>query len=67
VNREATEWRFTPRDNWRGGRHAIVAASILEDPAGNRIGRAFEVDSADQSRPPEPEQYRVPFEVARAK
>ena len=38
-----TRWRFTPRVAWVAGDHALVALTLLEDPAGNRLGRAFEV------------------------
>jgi hypothetical protein len=38
------EWRFTPREPWRPGEYRLIAEPILEDPAGNQIGRAFEVD-----------------------
>jgi hypothetical protein len=56
-------WRFTPRDAWRAGTHAVVVLTILEDVAGNRIGRAFEVGGTDRSR--EPDSITIPFEVAR--
>jgi hypothetical protein len=37
-------WLFTPDRPWREGAHELVADTSLEDPCGNRIGRAFEVD-----------------------
>ena len=39
-----TRWTFRPRTPWDAGDYRLAALSILEDPAGNRIGRAFEVD-----------------------
>ena len=36
-------------DAWRPGRYELVALSMLEDLAGNRIGRAFEVAPAAAS------------------
>lgn len=36
-------WRFTPAAAWRAGDHHLVVLPILEDPAGNRVGRAFEI------------------------
>ena len=36
-------WLFTPRDPWKAGEHQLMALTLLEDPAGNRLGRAFEV------------------------
>ena len=37
-------WRFTPASPWRSGEHEVVVLAILEDPAGNRVGRAFEIE-----------------------
>jgi hypothetical protein len=45
-----TRWLFTPFDPWRPGEHRLHASSILEDVAGNRIGRPFEVDSLAKGR-----------------
>lgn len=60
-----TTWTFTPGTRWMAGRHQIVALTLLEDPAGNKIGRAFEVLSRESSGPesPDPEIVRVPFEI----
>jgi hypothetical protein len=39
-----TVWRFTPKHAWEKGDYRVVAATTLEDLAGNSIGRAFDVD-----------------------
>jgi hypothetical protein len=44
IGRFEREWKFTPRDAWKAGSYDLVALAILEDPAGNRIGRAFDLD-----------------------
>lgn len=44
---------FVPRDPWQPGDYALVVSPILEDVAGNRIGRAFEVRSPGGAVPPE--------------
>ena len=57
-------WRFIPRSTWEAGVYDLVALSILEDPAGNAVGRAFEIDMF--KRPggtPVAEDVRVPFKV----
>jgi hypothetical protein len=60
---EAT-WQFTPRDAWKAGAYNLVAFAALEDLAGNRIGRAFEVDQFDRAdRRGEPEKTLIPFSV----
>src|SRR6185503_6883202 len=43
IGTNEKEWRFTPREAWRAGAYDVVVLSILEDVAGNRVGRAFEV------------------------
>ena len=47
VDPGETRWTFTPRAPWRPGGYQLVAAATLEDVAGNRIGRPFEVDPAE--------------------
>jgi hypothetical protein len=60
-----TRWLFTPRDVWAEGDYELVALSFLEDLAGNRIGRAFEVDSFERTdSTPEPEKIVRSFRVA---
>jgi hypothetical protein len=44
VGREETEWRFVPTTLWKPGAYQLVVDTSLEDLAGNRIGRAFDVD-----------------------
>src|SRR5688572_6423211 len=64
VGRNEATWSFTPKEFWKPGPHNIVAFGMLEDLAGNRIGRAFEVDRFDRSdRSAEPEQTLIPFVV----
>jgi len=44
VERNETQWRFTPDEPWKAGEYRLVVDTALEDLAGNRIGRAFDVD-----------------------
>lgn len=37
-------WEFSPGSPWASGGQQLVVDSVLEDTAGNSIGRAFEVD-----------------------
>jgi hypothetical protein len=39
-----TRWVFTPEQPWAPGRHTLRADAVLEDIAGNRIGRPFDID-----------------------
>jgi hypothetical protein len=43
-------WLFAPAAPWRAGAYQLQAASILEDVAGNRIGRPFEVEQLAAGR-----------------
>ena len=64
IERGETRWSFTPRTAWQPGQHQLVALAMLEDMAGNRIGRAFEVDRFDRTdRSPEPERTSIAFDV----
>jgi len=45
VDRDETEWRFTPDRPWTARDYRIVVNTALEDLAGNRVGRAFDVDT----------------------
>ena len=59
-----TRWTFTPREPWSAGRYELVALSILEDRAGNQIGRAFEVDNFEAvDKSPEPKTVTIGFVV----
>jgi hypothetical protein len=48
IARNETEWRFTPANPWRAGQYRIVIDTAIEDLAGNRIGRPFDVDVFDK-------------------
>jgi hypothetical protein len=59
-----TRWEFVPRTEWERGPYVITVLPILEDLAGNRIGRAFEVMSKGDAVPPESASpVSVPFIV----
>jgi hypothetical protein len=62
IDRGETRWTFTPRESWKAGDYRLRVLSILEDLAGNRIGRAFEVDRFERAdRQAEPEEIVIPF------
>jgi hypothetical protein len=59
-----TRWTFTPRQSWKAGDYRLRVLTILEDLAGNRIGRAFEVDQFERAdRSAEPEEVAIPFRI----
>ena len=57
-----TRWQLVPREPWRVGSYSVVALETLEDPAGNRIGRAFEqpIDDRATAKP----KLSRPFKIA---
>lgn len=63
MNKE-TEWVFTPDDNWNVGQYIIRASTIIEDLAGNNIGKPFEVDVFESVQRWITEDYvDLPFEI----
>jgi hypothetical protein len=64
IGEGETRWEFVPRSEWQRGPHVLTVQPILEDLAGNRIGRAFEVMSQGDAVPPESSvPVSVPFIV----
>ncbi|MGH9722459.1 MAG: Ig-like domain-containing protein [Bryobacteraceae bacterium] len=48
LEKEETVWRFTPREPWKPAEYRLRIGTWLEDLAGNRVGRPFEVDAFDK-------------------
>lgn len=44
VDQQETRWRFIPEQPWKTNDYFLIVETILEDLAGNTIGRLFEVD-----------------------
>lgn len=64
VGTHELTWSFTPQSPWAAGAYNIIAFGMLEDLAGNRIGRAFEVDQFDRAdKSSEPEKTFIAFVV----
>jgi len=47
ISHGEMQWRFTPAAAWKPGPHQIVVQTALEDLAGNKVGRLFDVDKFD--------------------
>lgn len=59
-----TRWRFTPAESWRAGTYALAVDTALEDLAGNRIDRPFDVDLFERVERRIVREIRsLPFEV----
>ena len=65
LEREETRWRFTPAAPWLAGAYKIKADAALEDLAGNKLNRLFDVDVFTKvDRTITTDLLSVPFTVA---
>jgi hypothetical protein len=62
VVEQETEWHFHPEKSWVAGTHQLLVDGMLEDRAGNSIGRPFEVH-LPSGRPTEIAECPVPFTI----
>ena len=63
AEKDERGWSFEPEDPWPAGNYELVALSILEDLAGNQMGRAFEVDTFTKVENPEPTTAARPLAI----
>ncbi len=67
MDNDESRWIFTPAEPWAEGKYSLEVLAGLEDLAGNRVGRAFDVDKFDEvSRQPAAESHSIPFTVGTA-
>ena len=67
IAEEETVWRFVPYAAWQQGKYSLLIDAILEDLAGNAVGRAFDVDTcAPNQKRSDAEPVSLPFEVKAA-
>ena len=48
VDRQESQWRFTPATAWTSGAYRLIVHTGLEDLAGNKIGQPFDIDVFDR-------------------
>jgi len=64
LDRNESRWIFTPERNWVAGKYSIEILKDLEDLAGNKVGRPFDVDRFEQVQTgPVSETYSLSFTV----
>ncbi len=64
VGKDERSWHFKSEQGWVAGRHELVIETTLEDLAGNRINRPFEVDEFREiDKTSLPEYVRLPFDI----
>jgi hypothetical protein len=50
LEEKETRLRFIPSAPWQPGSYAILVDGVIEDLAGNRLGKLFDVDTSDSSQ-----------------
>ncbi|HUS33928.1 MAG TPA: Ig-like domain-containing protein [Verrucomicrobiae bacterium] len=63
LDRLDQSWTFVPHERWAAGTHKLIVPTIIEDLAGNNIGKPFDVDLQERPRPMTNEVVRVSFTV----
>jgi hypothetical protein len=63
VERQEMRWAFKPASPWKAGEYQVVVDTSLEDLAGNRIGRPFDVDTFERVERPQKKVVTLPFRV----
>lgn len=56
---DETRWVFRPAEPWKPGRRTIRIDGILEDLAGNRLYRLFDVDTSDPAQTKDPPKFET--------
>jgi hypothetical protein len=64
VEREETRWTYTPREPWKTGSYRVLVDTALEDLAGNRVGRPFDVDTFERVERPRKKHVTLMFRVS---
>ena len=63
VDRNETRWSLTPAEPWKAGEYMLQVEGVLEDLAGNSVGRPFETVPGRKQEPPPPEVVYRKFEI----
>jgi hypothetical protein len=50
LEEKETRLRFTPSATWQSGSYTIRVDGVIEDLAGNRLGKLFDVDTSDATQ-----------------
>lgn len=49
IREDQSAWHFVPDGTWRNEVHELVIPALIEDLAGNSVGRPFELESGEMS------------------
>ncbi|HUQ93572.1 MAG TPA: hypothetical protein VM120_17965 [Bryobacteraceae bacterium] len=66
VENQEARWLFQPAAAWNAGHYVLRAGTLLEDLAGNRIDRLFDVDAFEKVEMRTKEKTKaIPFQIKR--
>lgn len=57
------DWTFAPEKAWEAGDYVVQVPTRIEDLAGNNVGKPFDMNLEEGSRPVTDDFVRVPFRV----
>jgi hypothetical protein len=60
---EERHWRFAPQNPWKAGTYQLRVPTLIEDIAGNNIGKPFDLDLLEERQPTGSEYVKLTFEV----
>jgi hypothetical protein len=64
VDKQETEWRFTPGAPWKAGAYRLLIDNGIEDLSGNHIGQPFDLDKFQKvTKNIESETIPLPFDI----
>jgi hypothetical protein len=64
IDRDETRWIFRPSHLWKPGPYELNVGLAIEDLAGNRIDRPFDIDTTAQTdRPSSDDIISIPFRI----
>jgi hypothetical protein len=64
VDKQETEWRFTPKLAWKSGTYRLLINTGIEDLSGNHIGQPFDLDKFQTvTKNIETQTISLPFDI----
>lgn len=63
ISDEERNWRFTPESAWKPGAYQLQIPTLIEDVAGNNIGKPFDLDLLEDTQQLATQYVKLPFEV----
>ncbi len=61
LEKDDQTWRFVPKQPWTPDPHQLAINMLIEDLAGNHIGRVFDVDTFERVSEPVKTEATLPF------